>query len=133
MIRGAGETVLLVEDDEMLRCTTARVLAKFGYRVLAATDGVEALQAFEGNREEIRLVVSDVVMPRLDGPGLLRAIRKAGSGVSFIFTSGRSEDQLAAELDERPFRFLAKPWNVQSLARAVREALEAATPEVQPA
>ena len=133
MSPATGETVLLVEDDEMLRCTTARVLAKFGYRVLAATDGVEALQAFEENREEIRLVISDVVMPRLDGPGLLRAIRKAGSGVSFILTSGRSEDQLAAELDERSFLFLAKPWDVLTLTRAVREALDAPTPEVQTA
>lgn len=129
----ARQTILLAEDDEMLRSTTARVLEKLGYRVLVAADGVEALQAFAGKRDEIRLVLSDVVMPRLDGPGLLRAIRKAGSAVAFIFTSGRSEDDFAAALSERSFRFLPKPWTIPSLAHAVREAFEALRPEIQAA
>jgi len=123
MTGAAAPTILLAEDDEVLRSTTARVLVKLGYQVVDTTDGVEALQAFEANADAIGLVLSDVVMPRLDGLGLLQALRAMGRGVSVLLVSGRSEADLPAELVDAAVRFLPKPWTVSDLARAVREAM----------
>ena len=85
------ETILLVEDETALRRSASRILERKGYRVLTAADGEEALHMFRMHRDRVALVVSDVVMPRLSGPGLYSALRREGVQVPFLFMSGYTE------------------------------------------
>lgn len=119
------ETILVVDDDEFMRSASARVLAKLGYQVRVASDGVEARDILEAHGDQIRLVISDAVMPRLDGPALFHLLRDTGNRVPFLLVSGRAERELAAVGADPTLRFLSKPWGVQELAGAVRAALAA--------
>src|SRR6185295_17372637 len=89
-LRGGTETILIVEDEEMIRGSTRRILERLGYHVLVAADGEEALTILHARTERVHLVLSDVVMPRLSGRQLHDAIRREGLNVGFIFTSGYS-------------------------------------------
>jgi len=129
--RGAGETILLVEDREELRGTTRRVLEHLGYRVIEAVDGDDALAQQRAHEGKIDLVLSDVLMPRLNGPALFRAVREIDPQMRFLFTSGYSETDIAMRsLLDPGVPFLAKPWAIADLARQVRKALDA--PEARP-
>jgi PAS domain S-box-containing protein len=129
---GAGEAprgterVLVVEDDEALRRLTARVLGRYGYTVLTAADGAEALRLLAEPATPPDLLVSDVVMPAISGPQLLQALRESGRAPRTLFVSGytaRDMSQRAALGPDQPF--LAKPWTVPDLLRKVREVLDA--------
>ncbi|MCX5497045.1 response regulator [Kaistia dalseonensis] len=116
--------ILLVEDEEAVRAFAARALASRGYTVHEAASGVEALEIMKETGGEIDLVVSDVVMPELDGPSLLRELRKQRPGIKIIFVSGYAEDAFAKNLpDGEAFNFLPKPFSLKQLATAVKEAL----------
>ncbi len=129
--RGAGETILLVEDRDELRGTTRRVLEHLGYQVIEAVDGEDGLAKHRAERGRINLVLSDVLMPKLSGPALFRAIRGADPGMRFLFTSGYSESDIAMRsLLDPGVLFVAKPWGIADLARQVRKALDA--PPVTP-
>ena len=95
-LTGRG-TVLLVEDEEGLRALNARGLKSRGYTVLEAGNGVEAIERLEECNGEVDLVVSDVVMPEMDGPTLLKELRARNASVKFIFVSGYAEDAFAEE------------------------------------
>ena len=124
--RGGGETILLVEDRPELRTTTRRVLERLGYKVIEAEDGEDALARYRVERGRIDLVLSDVAMPKLNGPALLRAVRETDPGMRFLFTSGFSETDIAMRSLLGPeVPFIAKPWAVADLARLVRKALGA--------
>ena len=125
-IREGKETILLVEDDAILRRTAKRVLEKFGYTVVTATDGLDALNIIQGHATPADLIISDVVMPRASGPQLLSALRGAGASPRMLFTSGYAarDVQERATLD-RGVPFLAKPWTIAELLRKVREVLDA--------
>ncbi len=124
-IRGGSETILLVEDDASVRRAATRVLEKFGYTVLKAGDGYEALDILEKCPAPPDLIVSDVVMPRISGPHLLSKLREAGPVPRLLFTSGYTARDVAerAQLDPG-LPFLAKPWTVTDLLRKVREVLD---------
>jgi len=116
--------ILLVEDEEAVRAFAARALASRGYKVHEAASGTEALEIMEETGGSIDLVVSDVVMPELDGPSLLRELRKTRPGLKIIFVSGYAEDAFAKNLPEgETFHFLPKPFSLKQLATAVKEAL----------
>jgi PAS domain S-box-containing protein len=119
---GQGETILLAEDEAPLRRAAARILEGLGYRVLAASDGVEALELFDAHGAEVALVVSDVAMPRLNGPDLLDALRSRGARVPVLFATGYAAPRFLPADDG--VRFLEKPWSVDELARVVREVLD---------
>jgi two-component system cell cycle sensor histidine kinase/response regulator CckA len=124
-----SETVLVVEDEEALRGFARRALEKHGYRVRTAANGLDALDVLRAEGAEVALVVSDMVMPRMGGPQLERAMREAGFRMPMLFTSGYA----ARTVDEQRLReggvpFLAKPWTVADLLRRVREVLD--TPRV---
>ena len=124
--RGVGETILLVEDREELRGTTRRVLEHLGYRVIEAADGEDALARQRAHEGKIDLVLSDVLMPKLNGPALFRAVREIDPQMRFLFTSGYSETDIAMRsLLDPGVPFLAKPWAITDLARQVRAALDA--------
>ncbi len=117
-------TILLVEDEEAVRAFASRALASRGYTVHEAGTGQEALEVMEEVGGEIDLVVSDVVMPEMDGPSLLRELRKQRPDLKIIFVSGYAEDAFARNLPEgESFSFLPKPFSLKALATAVKEAL----------
>ena len=117
-------TILLVEDEEAVRAFASRALASRGYTVHEAGTGQEALDVMEEVGGEIDLVVSDVVMPEMDGPTLLRELRQKRPDLKIIFVSGYAEDAFARNLPEgESFSFLPKPFTLKALATAVKEAL----------
>ncbi len=117
-------TVLLVEDEEGLRVLNARGLASRGYTVLTASNGVEALEELERNEGKVDLVVSDVVMPEMDGPTLLKEMRKTNPGLKMIFVSGYAEEAFQKNLPPGgQFAFLAKPFALKQLVETVKETL----------
>ena len=125
-LTGQG-TILLVEDEEGLRQLNARGLTSRGYTVLEAGNGIEAIQILEKSDGEVDLVVSDVVMPEMDGPTLLRELRRRNPGLKIIFVSGYAEDAFQRHLpaDGEQFTFLAKPFTLKQLVNAVKETLAA--------
>ncbi len=123
-LTGRG-TVLLVEDEDAVRSFAARALGQRGYQVLEASTGAEALEVFEEHRSDVDLVVSDVVMPEMDGPTLLKRLRENNPDIKIIFISGYAEDAFRRNLSENDsFMFLQKPFDLKALAAAVKSALE---------
>jgi len=121
-VRHAGQTVLVVEDEEPIRRVAQRVLERHGYRVLSAVDGLEALQIFREHEHQISLIVTDVVMPRMGGRALFETLRAAGKQVPVMFTSGYSRTEAPETADIDPsIPYLAKPWSVEQLVAMVRE------------
>jgi two-component system cell cycle sensor histidine kinase/response regulator CckA len=117
-------TILLVEDEEGLRSLNARGLRSRGYTVIEASNGIEAMEALEEKNGAVDLVVSDVVMPEMDGPTLLRAMRARNPDLKIIFVSGYAEDAFAKSLEENEkFDFLAKPFALSALVAKVKETM----------
>nr|WP_246088888.1 ATP-binding protein [Phreatobacter stygius] len=122
---GAG-TILLVEDEDAVRAFASRALASRGYTVLEAASGVEALEVMAGAGGSVDLVVSDVVMPEMNGPTLLVELRKANPDLKVIFVSGYAEDAFKKDLPEGShFTFLPKPFSLKQLIEAVKEQIKA--------
>lgn len=118
-------TVLLVEDEDAVRMGGVRALQSRGYTVHEASSGVEALEVMKELDGKVDIVVSDVVMPEMDGPTLLRELRKEYGDIKFIFVSGYAEDAFARNLPEdAKFGFLPKPFSLKQLATSVKEMLE---------
>jgi DNA-binding NtrC family response regulator len=122
---GGTEHILVVDDEEGIRRSAARVLTRFGYAVAEASDGEGALAAIQSATSPFDLVLSDVVMPRLNGMALYRKLRGHGSGVRVLLMSGHTAEDLDA-LDEplSGASFLHKPWSITDLLRRVREVLD---------
>ncbi len=120
---GTG-TVLLVEDEPMVRGVAERALTRHGYTVITAENGEEALEVL-AKGEEIVLLISDVVMPAMDGPTMVREARKTRPDLKILFMSGYAEEQLRNSIDIDNVAFLPKPFSVQELAEATRRALAA--------
>ncbi|WP_275782859.1 cell cycle histidine kinase CckA [Pararhizobium gei] len=124
-LTGNSAVVLLVEDEEAVRRGGKRMLETRGYTVHEAGSGVEALEIMAELDGAVDIVVSDVVMPEMDGPTLLREIRKTYPDLKFIFVSGYAEDAFAKNLPaDAKFGFLPKPFSLKQLAVAVREMLD---------
>jgi two-component system cell cycle sensor histidine kinase/response regulator CckA len=118
---GSGR-ILIVEDEDMVRAVAERALVRQGYVVETASDGEQALQLFaDGKRYD--LVISDVVMPHLDGPSMAQQLRKTYGDVRLLFISGYAEEQLRQTISLDNVAFLAKPFSVQQIAEAVQDAL----------
>jgi two-component system, cell cycle sensor histidine kinase and response regulator CckA len=125
-LAGRGR-ILLVEDEDGVRTIAAKLLGQRGYQVIAAADGEEALEILEDDTEGFDLVLSDVVMPGLDGPGLLKAARPFLGRARVVFMSGYAEQDFAKTLeDERSISFLPKPFTLAQLAERVKQELAAA-------
>lgn len=115
-------TILLVEDEDAVRAVNGRALTARGYTVLEASTGVEALDVIARHEGPIDLVVSDVVMPEMDGPTLLGELRKLHPDMKFVFVSGYAEDAFAKHLpDGESFNFLAKPFSLKQLVETVKQ------------
>ncbi|HJQ96743.1 MAG TPA: PAS domain-containing protein [Candidatus Polarisedimenticolaceae bacterium] len=127
VLAGRGETVLVVEDEALIRDLLKETLGDLGYRVLLAPDGAEAVTIFEKMREAIDLVILDVVMPRLSGPEALSRMVALRPDVKALFVSGHAPESahLAQVLESSGRAFLAKPFVLEALAAKVREVLDA--------
>ena len=122
-LTGQG-TILLVEDEEGLRSLNARGLRSRGYSVIEASNGIEAMEALEEKDGAVDLVVSDVVMPEMDGPTLLREMRIRNPNLKIIFVSGYAEEAFDKSLPENEqFAFLAKPFALSALVAKVKETM----------
>ena len=115
-------TVLIIEDEDMVRSVAVRSLTRFGYKVLEAGNGLEALDVLAEHAVDI--VVSDVVMPEMDGPAFLKEIRKTRPDLKIIFVSGHTNEAFKATVDENEvFAFLPKPFSLPQLVAKVKEEL----------
>ncbi len=124
-IRGGTETILVVEDEASLRRVAERALRKYGYTVLLAADGREALDLVNHQKGAIDLIITDIVMPRMDGPELVNELRREGRQTRVLLTSGYTGlGARTAHGLESGLPFLAKPWTVADLLQSVRDALD---------
>jgi two-component system cell cycle sensor histidine kinase/response regulator CckA len=120
---GTG-TILLVEDEDMVRSVAERALTRQGYTVLTASDGEQGLARLN-QAESVDLLISDVVMPGMDGPAMVRAVRATHPDLPVLFMSGYAEEQLRNSIDIANVAFLPKPFSVNQLAEAARDVLAA--------
>jgi two-component system cell cycle sensor histidine kinase/response regulator CckA len=117
-------TIMLVEDDDPVRIFGARALRNKGYRVIEARSGEAALDLIRRADEKFDLLITDVVMPHMDGPGLVREVREIHSGLKVIYISGYTEDAFRQRLDsDGGIDFLPKPFSLKQLAAKVRDVL----------
>ena len=121
---GTG-TILLVEDEDMVRNVAERALTRQGYTVITASDGEQGLARL-AEVGKVDLLISDVVMPGMDGPTMVRTVREAHPDIPVLFMSGYAEEQLRKSIDIANVAFLPKPFSVSQLAEAARDVLATA-------
>jgi len=120
-----SETVLVVEDAEEVRRLAMQILKRQGYHVLDAPNGIEALQLCRQKKEDIHLLLTDVVMPQMGGKELSEQIRLLRPEIRVLFTSGFTDDAIARQgILDPGITFLQKPFSPVSLSRKVREVLD---------
>ncbi len=129
MPRGNGETILLVDDELAVRQITQQTLHAFGYRVVTAEDGTEAVKIFAGRHQEIAVVLTDMMMPLMDGPTTIQILRKIDPGVRVIAASGLAAESHIAQVTRLGIKhFLPKPYTASALLNALRQTLGADPP-----
>jgi two-component system cell cycle sensor histidine kinase/response regulator CckA len=123
-LTGAG-TVLLVEDEDPVRIFSARALRNKGYNVLEADCGEAALQVMKEKGDEIDLIITDVVMPGINGPTMVEEIMRSYKDINVIFISGYAEDAFVKTYgSERKFNFLPKPYTLKQLAQKAKDVMD---------
>ncbi len=122
-LTGKG-TILIVEDEDPVRMFASRALTNKGYTVLEAASGESGLDVLINHEGEIDLLISDVVMPQMDGPALVAAARERMPDLPVIFVSGYAEDMVRKDLEDEDFHFLPKPFSLKELAENVKTILE---------
>jgi signal transduction histidine kinase len=123
--RASGEMVLVVEDEPAVRQMASRALKEYGYRVIEASHGREALEILEQNGGTVRLLLTDVVMPVMDGPELARRAAEHLPGLPVLFMSGYTDDEIVRRgLLEKGQPFLQKPFTPESLSEQVDRLLK---------
>ena len=119
-----GGTILLVEDEDMVRAVAERALSRQGYTIVTASDGDEGLEAFRESPDRFDLVVTDVVMPSMDGPAMAKEIRKVRPNLPVLFMSGYAEEHLRSEIDIDDMYFIPKPFSVKQIGEKVANVLK---------
>jgi CheY-like chemotaxis protein len=132
LTRGGGELVLVVDDEASVRNISRELLSRFGYSVLSAGDGAEAIALVKQDQDRIKLVVTDLMMPNVDGLAMTRELKRLSPRLEVIATSGLTNDPQTLETLEELRRlgvkhFLAKPYNAETLLRHVHLALHPET------
>ena len=122
--------ILLVEDEDMVRAVAERALTRAGYTVVTASQGEEGLERF-AQMAQVDLIISDVVMPTMDGPAMVRALRAKRPDLPVLFMSGYAEEQLRQSINIDDVAFLPKPFSVAQLAEATSAALDDAAHRVK--
>jgi len=125
IFRGQGELILLVDDDSAVLEVTTQTLRAFGYRVVTAVDGADAVAIYAQRRFEIDLVLTDMMMPVMDGPAAAHVLRRIRPDVPIVATSGLDASSRTTKMMELGVtHFLAKPYSAQSLLHVLRAALD---------
>ncbi len=123
--RGNNETVLVAEDDALLRTLAATVLGEFGYNVIAASDGQDAVDKFSCNKDAVRLVILDMMMPNKNGKEVYEFIRSIKPEIRVLFASGYASDVFEnKEMPDSHCDFVMKPISPTDLLRKVRRMLD---------
>jgi CheY-like chemotaxis protein len=124
MPRGNGELILVVDDEENIRQVISASLESFGYRVITASDGTDGFAQFVQNSKELSLVITDMAMPFMDGPAMIRALRKVDTHIRVLGMSGLLNTEQTAELQSLNVKgFLTKPFTAESLLRTISDVL----------
>jgi CheY-like chemotaxis protein len=121
---GHGESILIVDDEDLIREITKKTLKAHGYRVITANDGKEAIPLYLKNREKIKLVLMDMMMPIMDGSTSIRELHKINPELKIIAVSGLTEkDKLAKVYETYIHAFLTKPYNTEKLLNTIYDAI----------
>ncbi|HRE84254.1 MAG TPA: PAS domain S-box protein, partial [Opitutaceae bacterium] len=124
VLRGAGQCILVVDDELAVRTVSQRALEAFGYRVLLAKNGAEAVARYAKNKDEIAAVITDMMMPIMDGPALIHALEKINPGVRVLGVSGLNDGySTGGKGKSRPRHFLSKPYTAETLLEALQRVL----------
>jgi CheY-like chemotaxis protein len=124
MFIGQGELVLVAEDEESIREVIVLTLEEYGYKVLAANDGEDAVALYSQNKDMIKVVLMDIMMPVMDGYDGIKAIRKINPEVKIIAVSGLvGKDELAQIADIRVNAFLQKPYTSEKVLKTIHDVL----------
>jgi len=127
--RGRDELILVVEDELSIRDITRQILEAFGYRVITASNGADAVAAYAGNVKEIALVLTDMMMPIMDGAALIQVLMRINPSVRIITSSGVETDTPGFNPSGGGVnQFLIKPYTAETLLRLIRETLDAPIP-----
>jgi CheY-like chemotaxis protein len=125
--RGDGETVLVIEDEASILTITSQTLRAFGYEVLTASDGTEALAIYAQKSDEIAVVLTDMMMPILDGPATIRALLRINPEIKIVAVSGlNAKGSLAKATGAGVKHFLTKPYTAGTLLKTLRAVLDEA-------
>jgi CheY-like chemotaxis protein len=123
--RGKGELVLVVDDEAAVRQITQQTLEVFGYHVVVAADGIEACSIYAARKDEIAVVLTDMMMPTMDGPAMIEVLLKLDPQVRIIAASGLHANAMDAHSPSAGVKhFLAKPFTAETLLKTLREALD---------
>jgi CheY-like chemotaxis protein len=120
----SAETILVVEDADVIRKMVCAMLAQGGYTVLEAADGQEALQVLEVQSGPVHLVLTDMIMPHMNGTELAQHVSQRHPNLPIIFMSGYNEDPVVRGMERGGSIFLAKPFTATALAEKIRQALD---------
>ena len=124
-VQGGTETILIAEDDEVIRALSRQVLSELGYTVIEAADGEAALKLFQDNVDKVRLIITDVIMPKKNGRAFCDEAMKFNPSIKVIYTSGYPADLIEKEgVLWKEMNFVSKPASPRTLARKVREVLD---------
>jgi CheY-like chemotaxis protein len=129
--RGSGEMVLVVDDEVAIREITKGTLEMYGYRAIIASDGTEAVALYAQHRDEVKVVLTDMMMPYMDGPATIRALHKLNPMVKIIASSGLVENNKATPLiGDGVIAFLPKPYTAEKLLTTVATVLAEEMPSI---
>ena len=122
---GRGELVLLVDDEDSIRQITRQTLEAFGYRVLMAADGAEAASLYAANKGEVAVVLTDMMMPLMDGLATIQVLRKVNPEVRIIAASGLNANGMSAKATNAGVKhFIPKPYTAETLLKTLYEVLQ---------
>ena len=121
-VKGGNETILVIEDEYAIRRATEKSLQRYGYTVLSAENGEEGVEMYRERKDEIAMVVSDLMMPKMDGIQTYRALRKDVPDLKFLLVTGYATPEVKdSDLEAT---MLSKPWTIQELLKSVRDILD---------
>ncbi len=124
-IRGGSETILVVDDEELVRDMGTRILTRAGYKVLTATDGEDAIELYKANKDEIALILLDLIMPKMGGQECFKNLLEMDPLVKVVIASGYSAETGFSESHQFPAKgFVAKPYNSREILQEIRRALD---------
>lgn len=124
LLRGTGETILVVDDEAPIRESACEMLETYGYNAIAACDGVEAISQYMRNRNEIKVLLIDMSMPVMDGPTCIQALLKINPDIKIIAASGLIEKETFSKVEDDVIALLTKPYTAENLLRKIHEVVK---------